>query len=308
MVTAANRRSKTMRRDIEFDAEGVTLRGWLYVPDGAKKPVPIVIMVHGFSCLKEMFMDQYAEVFVKDGLGVLVYDNRCFGASDGEPRQEIDPMAQVRDYQHAITFASTLPEVDKDRIGIWGTSYTGGHVLIVAAIDKRVKCVVSQVPVVSGYRNAHRAIAEDRMPELLALFAADRQARFAGKAPAMAPVASLDPKEFSAFPGKDAYDSFQGAPKWTNQVTLRSLEMFLEHDALSYADKIGPVPLLMIVEDEDTLAAVDLSLEAYNRGQEPKRVVFFHGGHVDAYVRDQAVTARAASDWYVEHVIKKPMI
>ena len=103
----------------------------------------------------------------------------------------------------------------------------------------------------SGYRNAHRAIAEDRMPELLALFAADRQARFAGKAPAMAPVASLDPGEFSAFPGKNAYDSFQGAPKWTNQVTLRSLEMFLEHDALSYADKIGPVPLLMIVEDED---------------------------------------------------------
>jgi hypothetical protein len=86
--------------------------------------------------------------------------------------------------------------------------------------------VVSQVPVVSGYRNAHRAIAEDRMPELLALFAADRQARFAGKAPAMAPVASLDPKEFSAFPGKNAYESFQGAPKWTNQVTLRSLEMF----------------------------------------------------------------------------------
>jgi hypothetical protein len=101
-------------------------------------------MAHGFSCLKEMFLDKYAEVFVKDGLGVLVYDNRCFGASDGEPRQEIDPMAQVRDYQHAITFARTLPEVDKDRIGIWGTSYTGGHVLIAGAIDKRVKCVVSQ--------------------------------------------------------------------------------------------------------------------------------------------------------------------
>jgi uncharacterized protein len=180
-------------------------------------------------------------------------------------------------------------------------------VLQVAAIDKRVKCVVSQVPVVSGYRNVHRAVAEDRMPELLALFAADRQARFAGKAPAMAPVTSADPNEFSAFPGKNAYDAFQGAPKWTNQVTLRSLEMFLEHDALSYVDKIGPVPLLMIVEDADTLGAVDQSLDAYNRAHEPKKVVFFHGGHFDAYVRDQAVTARAASDWYVEHLIKDPM-
>ena len=187
--------------------------------------------------------------------------------------------------RHAITYASSLPEVDSSRIGIWGTSYTGGHVLQVAAIDKRVKCVVSQVPVVSGYRNAHRAIAEDRMPELLALFAADRQARFAGKAPAMAPVASLYPEEFSAFPGKNAYDSFQGAPKWTNQVTLRSLEMFLEHDALSYADKIGPVPLLMIVEDEDTLAAVDLSLDAYTIGCPMNIAVVDVGGNLVAHAR-----------------------
>ena len=159
----------------------------------------------------------------------------------------------------------------------------------------------------AGFTIVDRAERPPGMPELLALFAADRQARFAGKAPAMAPVTSTDPNEFSAFPGKNAYDAFQGAPKWTNQVTLRSLEMFLEHDALSYVDKIGPVPLLMIVEDADTLGAVDQSLDAYNRAHEPKKVVFFHGGHFDAYVRDQAVTARAASDWYVEHLIKDPM-
>jgi fermentation-respiration switch protein FrsA (DUF1100 family) len=294
-----------MRRNIEFNAEGLTLRGWFYVPGGAKKPHPAIIMAHGFSCTKEMFLDKYAEVFVKDGLAVLVYDNRNFGDSDGQPRLEVDPYNQIRDYRHAITYACTLPEVDSSRIGIWGTSYTGGHVLQVAAIDKRVKCVVSQVPVVSGYRNLQRAIPMDRLPELLALFVADRQARFAGKAPAKVPVSSTDSNEFSAFPGKNAYDAFQGAPKWVNSVTLRSLEMFLEHDALSYADKIGPMPLLMIVEDVDTLSAVDLSLEAYSRAQEPKNIVFFHGGHFDAYVRDQAVTARAASDWYVEHLSKK---
>src|SRR5258708_27039573 len=144
-----------MRRDIEFKSEGLTLRGWLYVPDGAKKPVPTVGMAHGFSCLKEMFLDKYAEVFVKDGLAVLVYDNRNFGDSDGEPRLEVHPMAQVRDYQSAISFAQTLPAVDKNRIGIWGTSYTGGHVLIVAAIDKRVKGVLSPGPGAPGRRNSH---------------------------------------------------------------------------------------------------------------------------------------------------------
>src|SRR3984893_11658967 len=299
-----------MPRDVEFDAEGVTLRGWFYVPDGAKKPVPTVIMAHGFSCLKEMFLDQYAEVFVKDELAVLVYDNRCFGASDGEPRQEIDPILQVRDYEHAISFARTLPEVDKERIGIWGTSYTGGHVLIVAAIDKRVKCVVSQVPVVSGARNIHRAVREDFIPELLACFYDDRAARFAGKAPAMVPVASLDPNEVCAFPGTNAFEAFQGAqqtvaPTWRNEVTLRSLELFLAHETLGYVDKIGPVPLLMIVEDQDTLSAPDMSLEGYRDTLEPKKMVILQGGHFDAYVRDQAVTARAASDWYVENLIGK---
>jgi len=297
-----------MRRDIAFDAEGLTLRGWFYAPDGAREPVPTVIMAHGFACLKEMFLDQYAEVFVKDGLGVLVYDNRCFGASDGQPRQEVDPMFQVRDYQHAITFARTLPEVDKERIGIWGTSYTGGHVLIVGAIDKRVKCVVSQVPVVSGYRNAHRAVREDFIPELLTRFRADRDARYAGQPPAMVPVVSLDPNEVCAFPGANAFRAFQSAqqtiaPNWRNEVTLRSLELFWAHETLGYVEKISPCPLLMIVEDQDTLSAADLTFDAYSHALEPKKLVILHGGHFDAYVRDITLTARAARDWYMEHLV-----
>src|SRR6266487_783713 len=128
-----------MRQDIVFDAEGVTLRGWLYLPDAAAGPVPTVVMAHGFSAVKEMYLDSFAEVFAAGGLGALVFDNRNFGASDGEPRQEIDPWAQLRDYRHAITYARTRPEVDRERIGIWGSSYSGGHVLVVAAIDRRVK-------------------------------------------------------------------------------------------------------------------------------------------------------------------------
>ena len=109
-----------MRQDVEFDAEGVTLRGWLYLPDGAGGPVPTVVMAHGFSAVKEMFLDSFAEAFAAGGLGALVFDNRNFGASDGEPRQEIDPWQQVRDYRHAITYAQTRSEVAGDRIGVWG--------------------------------------------------------------------------------------------------------------------------------------------------------------------------------------------
>ena len=107
------------RRDIEFDAEGVTLRGWFYPAEGASGTAPTIVMAHGFSAVKEMYLDAYAEVFAAAGLNALVFDNRNFGASDGEPRQEIDPWAQVRDYRHAITYAGTLSESD-DRIGVWG--------------------------------------------------------------------------------------------------------------------------------------------------------------------------------------------
>src|SRR6266481_1138854 len=151
------------RRDIEFDAEGVTLRGWFYAAEGASGPGAAVVMAHGFSAVKEMYLDSFAEVFAAAGLNVLVFDNRGFGASDGEPRQEIDPWAQVRDYRHAITYAGTLPEVDARRIGIWGSSYSGGHVLVIGAIDRRVKCVVSQVPLASGHNNARRLVRADHL-------------------------------------------------------------------------------------------------------------------------------------------------
>src|SRR5215471_20221624 len=104
-----------MRRDIGFNAEGVILRGWLYLPENAPSPMPGVVMAHGFSAVKEMYLDRYAEVFTLAGLAALVFDNRNFGASDGEPRYEIDPWAQVRDYRHAISYLQTVPGIDRDR-------------------------------------------------------------------------------------------------------------------------------------------------------------------------------------------------
>jgi len=81
-------------------------------------------MAHGFSAVKEMYLDDFAEAFAAAGLNALVFDNRNFGASEGEPRLEIDPWGQVRDYRHAITYATTLDEVDATRIGVWGTGKT----------------------------------------------------------------------------------------------------------------------------------------------------------------------------------------
>ena len=97
-----------MRRDIEFRSEGTICRGWLYAPDGGGSPGPAVVMAHGFSAVKEMRLDRFAEAFAAAGLVSVVFDYRGAGASDGEPRQDIDPHAQVIDYRNAISYARQL--------------------------------------------------------------------------------------------------------------------------------------------------------------------------------------------------------
>jgi len=295
------------RRDIEFDAEGVTLRGWFYPGQGATGSAPAVIMAHGFSAVKEMYLDSFAEVFSAAGLSALVFDNRNFGASDGEPRQEIDPWAQVRDYRHAITYATTLPEVDPARIGIWGSSYSGGHVLVVGAIDRRVKAVVCQVPLVSGHDNLRALVRSDFIAGFREQFDADRLARFQGKAPAMVPVVDEDPLAPSALPTPDSWSWFSEtgrnrAPAWRNEVTLRSVEMFTEYEPVSYLPYISPTPLLLLVAARDHLVPAELSIAAYEQAREPKKIIIMPGGHFEAYTKGFAAASGPARDWFAQHL------
>ena len=300
-----------MRKDIEFKTEnGVTLRGWHYVPDGRQGKAPTIVMAHGFSAVKEMYLDRFAEAFAAAGLACVVFDNRNFGASDGEPRQEIDPWQQVRDYRDAITYAETLEETDPARIGVWGSSYSGGHVLVVGAIDRRVKCVVAQVPLASGHGNARRLIRADYLAGVQGMFAEDRRARMAGKTPAMIPVVAQDPASPSALPTPDSWVWFTEtgrtrAPSWRNEVTLRSVEMFTEYEPGSYVSFISPTPLLMVVALGDVLTVADLALAAYERALEPKRLVTLQGGHFDAYIKDFEASSKPTVEWFTRHLASK---
>jgi uncharacterized protein len=236
-----------------------------------------------------------------------VFDNRNFGASDGEPRQEIDPWRQVRDYRDAITYAETVEETDADRIGIWGSSYSGGHVLVVGVIDRRVKCVVAQVPLASGHGNARRLIRADYLAGVQKLFEDDRRLRMTGGAPGMIPVVAEDPAAPSALPTPDGWTWFtetgkSPAPSWKNEVTLRSVEMFTEYEPGSYASFISPTPLLMVVALGDVLTVADLALAAYETALEPKRLVTLSGGHFDAYVKDFDSASKPAVEWFSQHL------
>ena len=136
-----------MSQIVEFPSEGATLRGRLYVRPKSSRPAPVVIMAHGFSAtLRGMTADRYAEVLADAGFCVLLYAHRNFGISDGEPRQEINKWTQARGYRDAMTFVATRPEIDAERIALWGDSMSAAETLVVGAIDPRVKAVVAQVP------------------------------------------------------------------------------------------------------------------------------------------------------------------
>ncbi len=299
--------------DVEFDAEGATLRGWLYRPQPGAPAAPVVVMAHGYNCLKELYLDKYAEAVAAAGHVVLAYDHRNFGDSDGEPRQELDPWVQVRDYRHAITFAQTLDGVDPERVGIWGSSYAGGHVLVVAAIDRRVGCVVSQVPTISGWEATLRRIPPQALPEQRRAWDADRLERFRGGPPKIVPMvvdpsaggaashASSDAWEF--FTGRGARDDDQWRfRKWRNEITLRSLELYSEYEPGSFIERIAPTPLLMVVGDRDVVCPTDLALAAFNRAGEPKRLELYPGGHFSAYTDQFERAAAAAAAWFAEHL------
>lgn len=294
-----------MKNDVEFVSEGVRLRGWIETPEGPG-PFPTIAFAHGFSAVKEVFLDRYSEAFRDAGFATIVWDHACFGASEGEPRYEVDPWRQIRGYRDAITFASLQPELDANRIGVWGTSYSGGHVLVVGALDPRVRCVVSQVPFVSGWQNARRVFREEEQAELHARFETDRVARMRGEPPAMMEVfgetgslCALPSSEELAFV-KDA--GLLGTPLWENVVTLRSVEMMAEYEPGSYAAQIAPAALLMIVTGRDDVTPSDIAQDAFARAREPKRLLVLKGGHMEVYDHQRERATREAIDWFRDHL------
>jgi alpha-beta hydrolase superfamily lysophospholipase len=126
-------------------------------------------MAHGFSAVKEMYLDLLAKAFAATGLAAVVFDNRSFGASEGEPRQEIDPWQQINDYRDAISYALRVRRPTEHASASGAQATSGGHVLVLGATDRRIECVALQVPLMSGYRAARRPIRADMLAPVLAM-------------------------------------------------------------------------------------------------------------------------------------------
>jgi fermentation-respiration switch protein FrsA (DUF1100 family) len=293
-----------MRRDFEFEVEdGTVLRGRIHA--GPAGPAPGIVMSHGFGGVASQ-IDHYAAFFAKAGLAVLVYDHRGFGASDGAPRQEVDPYRQMSDWRDALSAASGQPEFSPDEgFGVWGSSFAGGLAMVVAANDPRVRCVVAQIPNVSGHRNGPRLFTPAQLSEIQRLAMLDRAGRLRGEEPQRLPMFPTSPGELSAFMlgVPDGIVGHAGeAPGWRNSVTVRSLEHLVEFEPAGWMSYVAPKPLLMIVADNDVCTFTDIQQDVFDALPEPKALVSFSGGHFDAYGLRFQETAEPARAWFEAHL------
>jgi fermentation-respiration switch protein FrsA (DUF1100 family) len=263
-------------------------------------------MAHGYAGVKEHGLERFAQVFVENGFVVLLHDHRNFGASEGEPRQDVDPWRQIADWRRAISYLESRPEVDSRRIGLWGTSYAGGHAIVLGATDRRLRCVVAQVPTISGYEQGLRRIAPDAVEALEVSFAEDERAQARGEAPRHQAVVSADAAVAAAYRTPDAIEFYrQPVPDgiWENTVTVRSSRAARMYEPGVWIRRVSPTPLLMVVALNDTITLTDLALAGYERALEPKRLELIPGGHFDPYLSGFTQSSRAAVKWFGEHLM-----
>ncbi len=296
----------TERRDVEFEVEGGdVLRGWLFVPANKKGGLPAISMAHGYAGVKEQGIEPFARVFADAGFVVLLHDHRNFGASDGAIRHDIDPWQQIADWRRAISYLEAQPDVDATRIGVWGTSYAGGHVLVLGATDRRVRAVVSQVPTISGFEQGLRRIPPDAIAAIEAVFSEDERALFRGEPPRRQAVVGTDTSVPASYRAKDAIDFYLqpiGAGIWENVVTVRSTRAARMYEPGIWLPRVSPTPLLLVVALNDTITVTDLALAAYERALQPKKLVTIPGGHFDPYLGQFPTSSAAAVDWFREHL------
>lgn len=280
------------RRDVELTSHGATLRGWLY-PGSGDEPGPGVVLAHGLSGVREMFLDRYAKAFAAAGFTTLVYDHFGFGSSDGEPRQWPSPSVQLEGYRDAVAWLGTQASVDAGRIGIWGSSFSGGEVIVLAAEDLPIACAVAQVP----------AFAEGGPGLPTGALTAITEALEQGREDLMLPATTATP-DGDGIMFEDGADAWftrvaaERAPTWRNELRVSGLlEPFRPIDHVAGAK----VPLLLLVAPGDALTPPAPAL-AVAAATPLVEVVDIPGGHFTAYESGFAASVEPTLAFFQRHL------
>ncbi len=247
--------------DHPFRVAGTECAAWLYRPAVAG-PTPCVVLAHGFGMTRACRLAAWAERFADAGLAALVFDYRGFGDSAGEPRQVLDLAAQRTDWRAAVEHTRATGGIDPERVALWGTSFSGGHVLAVAAGDPRLAAVVAQVPFVDGVatlrgsrRSRPGAARLRHTARLLGDALRDEVRGRLGRPPVLVPVAG-EVGSGAVIAGPGAGDAITrlvpAGVRWRNEVAARvALRVPFDRPG-RHAARIG-CPLLVAVCEHDSV-------------------------------------------------------
>jgi fermentation-respiration switch protein FrsA (DUF1100 family) len=299
--------------DVEFQSGGQTIRGHLYLPEGGTGPWPVIVMAGGWCYVKELVQPDYARVFAGAGLAALVFDYRNLGTSGGALRQHLDPWEQIEDYHNAISFVETLGELDANRIGLWGISYSGGHVLITGATDPRVKAIVSNIPVVDGWKTMQLCHGSLGFRKLTDAVAEDRRKRFRTGEFGYLPMSSTHPHdELATWPFPEVTTAFAAlkaseAPNHEHRNTVASVELLMNYSVWPYLDRILNIPTMMTVADHDDITTWDEEIRVFNAipAKDKELFIFNETSHMTLYSNKSRleIAAEQARRWFVAHLI-----
>lgn len=271
------------RLDVSFLSKGASCAAWLYLPK-EPSPHPVIVMAHGLGGVREMRLDAFAERFREAGYACLVFDYRNFGASEGEPRQLLDIASQQEDWRSAVAYARAHKELDSTKVILWGSSFSGGHVIHTAVADGKIAAVIAQCPFTDGLASFFKVNLLTSL-KLTMLGAADMACSILGIAPV--PVKIAGPKGSAALmTAKDAESGYLGLVPgkfpFKNYVAAR----FALSIAFYRPGKKTPklyCPILFCICETDTVAPAGPTLHYAKRAMDAE-IHIFQEGHFDIYV------------------------
>ena len=279
------------KTDVTFDSAGITLAVHLYTPDGpADGPLPGIVVGHPGSGVKEQTAGLYARRLAGQGFVALAFDAAYQGESGGEPRSLEDPAHRVEDLKAAVSYLTTRPEVDADRIGVLGICASGGYVLPATGSDHRIKAAatVSAVDIARQFRLGADGTQDPVVFQGMLDSAANARTDAAhGEKP---PVLTLFPETIEqarALGGEHGGEGFEyyrtpraEHPRSASFLDWTSIDKMATFDSFALVPLIGQRPLLMIA---GTRAVTSwMSLEAFQKAVGPKELHWIDGAsHVD---------------------------
>lgn len=272
------------RLDLRFPCGQATCAAWLYLPKGGERP-PVVVMAHGFAGTRDVGLSTFAERFARAGIAAFVFDYRSFGASGGLPRQIVDPWQQMEDWRAALAFVRARPDVDGQRVALWGSSLGAGHALAVAAKDRDLRAVVAQAPLIdTGVEGEATYYGAAWAARLVLTGWADLVVSAFGGAP-IEIAAIARPGDFGMIIDDAAYAAFETlvgpGSTYRNAVAARSIFTF---DSYNPAKETAAItaPVLLIASRTDRFAPFS-AVQAYADRAKNVSVETFDGDHFDVY-------------------------